>query len=227
MAIADVITSREALRREVLDDIVGRCQIAAVSIEGGALDGVEVVSMGTLRDQVTAALLVDLPSPSEKFAEVITPAVVTVSAVCPECRVPSAIPVRLSPQLTVTNDGAELAVKAKSKPRVHLCGQLTLPEGGDQTSFELEDVVGELCREPINLPDAPDDATCILPGGHEGDHTAALAVEPCPFPKCVRAADHDGEHNIACGFEIPNGFPCTKPAGHVEAGDDVHDDVPF
>lgn len=140
--LGDTLTSRDAVRRAVLDDIIGRCQIAAVAIEGGALDGVEVVSMGTLRDQVTAALLVDLPPISDKFAEVTTPAHVVVSAVCPECKLPVDIGVKLAPRLTVEGGTTELSVKAKSKAVNHMHGQqvLNVPEG--QEDFGLDDVVG-------------------------------------------------------------------------------------
>src|SRR4051812_705669 len=113
--LADTLTSREAVRRATLDDIVGRCQIACVSIEGGALDGVEGVSMGTLRDQVTAALLVELPPASDKYAEVTTPAHITVDAICPECHQPVSIGVKLAPRLTVEGNSTELSIKAKSK----------------------------------------------------------------------------------------------------------------
>jgi hypothetical protein len=142
MAISDNPTTRESLRRAVLGDLVDRCTAAAVSIEGGALDGIEVVSLGTLRAQVTNALEDDLPPPSERRAEVTTPAIVLVSAICPECRLPVEIIVALTPQLTADNDGAEIAVKAKSKSRVHVCGQLALALVGDQADFGLEDITG-------------------------------------------------------------------------------------
>jgi hypothetical protein len=143
MAIIDQPTTRVEVRTYVLEDLVARLEAAAVPMEGGPLDGIAVVSMGTLRQEVAAVYDEDLPSPSEHRAEVQTPAIIVVSAVCPECRLPSEIVVGLSPTLTVDNDGAELAVKAKSKARVHVCGQMPLPVG-DQQSFDLEDVVGEV-----------------------------------------------------------------------------------
>lgn len=139
--LADTLTTREAVRRATADDIVGRCQVAAVAIEGGALDGVEVVSLGTLRDQVAASLGVELPPPSEKYAEVITPATVTVSAVCPECKEIAEISVTLRPRLTVEGGVAEIAVKAKSKAVIHMHGQLTLPVEGQVGMDEIGEVV--------------------------------------------------------------------------------------
>ena len=140
--LADTLTSREAVRRAVLDDIVGRCQLAAVAMEGGPLDGIEVVTLGTLRDQVSAALLIDLPPASEKYAEVTTPAHVVVSAVCPECRLPVDIGVKLAPRLTVEGNTTELSVKAKSKAVNHMHGQqpLNVPDG--QEDFGLDDIAG-------------------------------------------------------------------------------------
>lgn len=139
--LADTLTSREAVRRAALDDIIGRCQIAAVALEGGPLDGIEVVTMGTLRDQVTAALLIDLPPASERYAEVSTPANVTVDALCPECREPTEILVRLFPSLTVEEGVTKLAVKASSKAVNHMHGQQPLNLEGQQ-DFGLADVVG-------------------------------------------------------------------------------------
>lgn len=133
MAITDTLTTREAVRRAVLDDLVERADEAATEMEGGPLDGIRVVSLGTLREQVAAALAVDLPPASDKYAEVVTPAMILVNALCPECGLPSGIAVKLTPQLVVDDDGAELKVKAKSKARLHVCGQLPLPVGDQET----------------------------------------------------------------------------------------------
>lgn len=142
--LADTLTTREALRRAVLDDIVARADLAATEIEGGPLDGVKVVSLGTLRDEVTKHLQVVLPPPSEQYAQVITPATITVAALCPECDLPNNIVVKLSPQLTVTNEGSELAVKAKTKARVHVCGQLPLSEDVTPGQGTLDDAADSI-----------------------------------------------------------------------------------
>lgn len=139
MALTDTLTTREALRRAVLDDIIARCELAAQTIEGGPLDGISVVSMGVLRDQVTGSLMVKLEPPSDRYAEVRTPATITVSAVCPECDLPVVIGVKLGPKLTVDDDGAELSIKASSKGMAHIHGQLTLPTEDGQLG--LDDVV--------------------------------------------------------------------------------------
>jgi hypothetical protein len=135
VALADTLTTRDALRKATLEDIVGRAEIAAQSIEGGPLDGIKVVSLGTLRNLVTEALTVRLPPPSDRFAEVTTPAKITTSALCPECDLPTVITVDLTPQLTVDDDGAEITVKAKTAKKPHVHNQLPLPDAeGEQAT---------------------------------------------------------------------------------------------
>lgn len=136
-ALADTLTTREALRRAVLEDILTRCQDTAVVMEGGPLDGLAVVSIGKLRDQVAQALEVELPPASERHAEVSTPASVFAAAMCPECGLPVEITVNLSPRLIVTDDGATISVKAKSKARDHIHGQLSLSEADGQVAIDV------------------------------------------------------------------------------------------
>jgi hypothetical protein len=139
VAITDTLTTREALRRAALDDIIARCELASVVMEGGELDGLKVVSMGVLRDQVSGALMVKLPPPPNTWAEVATPATIVTSVICPECDLPQVITVKLGPKLTVDDDGAELSVKANSKGSVHVHGQLSLD--GEAEQIGMDDVV--------------------------------------------------------------------------------------
>lgn len=141
MALADTLTTREAVRRAALEDIVARCELASTSIEGGELDGIKVVSMGTLRDQVTGSLLVALPPPSEHVAEVSTPATVTVSAFCPECKLSVKIAVILTPELVVDASGAELKIKAKAKKAPHQHNQLSIDDLGDDVQVGMDELV--------------------------------------------------------------------------------------
>lgn len=140
--LADTLTTRDALRRAICDDIVGRADIEATTIEGGPLDGIQVISLGKLRDVVVQHLQVELPPPTDKYAEVSTPATIATSTICPECRQPTEIVVKLHPRLTVEGNSTELAVKAKSKSVPHMHGQLPLgvPEGQET----LEDAVGAI-----------------------------------------------------------------------------------
>lgn len=126
--LGDTLTTREAVRRATLVDLVTRAEIVAVPIEGGPMDGVLVVSMGTLRALQIEALRVDLPPASDKYAEVTTPATIAVDAICPECLEVVDVPVKLFPRLVVEGNTTEISVKAKSKPVIHMHGQQRLPE---------------------------------------------------------------------------------------------------
>lgn len=252
MAISDrQVETRESLRRAVLGDLVDRCVAAAVPIEGGALDGIEVVSLGTLRGLIDNALEDDLPPPSERRAEVSTPAIVLVSAICPECRLPVEIIVGLTPQLTVDNDGAEIAVKAKSKARSHVCGQLALALVGDQADFGLEDVVGEVPSDEAILEAiaavelfTPEAIAGLLPmelwtdldkrlafewatktrlaaDAETGEETVSDVVVP-PLPEILGGDDPDAEAN-------PEGaaLPPDEPADDGSAASAPPDPCPF
>ena len=169
MALADTLTTRDALRKATLEDIVARGEIAAQTIEGGALDGVKVLSLGTLRNLVTEALTVRLPAPSDKFAEVTTPAKITTSAMCPECGLPTVITVDLTPQLTVDDDGAEITVNAKKTKRPHVHNQLPLPEADDA---DQATVVGAI----------EDHRLRILAAVYDVEVAADQAEDPGPAP---------------------------------------------
>jgi hypothetical protein len=128
--VLDTLTTREAVRRAALDDLVARADLAAVTIEAGAdlkaLDGLKVISLGKLRDAMTAALMVKLPPPPDTHAEVTTPATIALSAICPECDLPVSLTVKLTTKLTVDDSGAEIAIKAKASKMPHKHGQLSL-----------------------------------------------------------------------------------------------------
>lgn len=152
--LGDTLTTRDALRRAVTDDIVGRAQAVAVAVDGeGPLAGVEVVSLGTLRQIVTDHLDVRLPPPSEHHAEVTSPATVTVTNICPECDLPSKTTVKATTVLTVTDEGSEISTKLKTKAAPHLCGQLQLEEAGDQAAGQIsvDEAVGEIDELRIRI----------------------------------------------------------------------------
>lgn len=143
MALTDTLVTREALRQAVLADVEDRCEQAAMSIEGGELDGIKVVSLGTLHEQVTAALALDLPPTSDRYAEVSTPASILTSVACPECGIPVDISVKLTGALAVDDDGAEIGVKAKSKKSLHVHGQMTLPNTIAEGQTGLDDFLAQ------------------------------------------------------------------------------------
>ena len=174
MAITDTLTTREAVRRAALDDIVARCELAATSIEGGELDGIKVVSIGTLRDQVSGSLMVKLAPPPDRFAEVSTPATITVSAICPECDLPVTLTVKLTPLLTVDDDGAEISVKAKASKMAHQHGQLSLPETADGEQVGMDELVIDDLR--IRILTAVDDLNDELLDATEAGQPGALVT---------------------------------------------------
>lgn len=102
----------------------------------GDWDGVPVVTRKRLDEAIHAIFGQAIPAPSETTVEVSTPATVYLSTACPECGLARVIPVSLRGQLTVDDDGAELAAKAKSKPVPHICGQLALPEVAEDVAPE-------------------------------------------------------------------------------------------
>lgn len=213
---ADTLTTRDAVRRAVADDIVGRAQAVAVKGEG-PLDGVDIISLGTLRQVVNDHLSVQLPPPSDKHAEVTTPATVNVHTICPECDLPSVITGKLTPQLTVTNDGAEIAAKFKAKSKVHVCGQLSLPESDvDQATLDEalddEDVAPAEPVAVFNLLLLISEARdySVIAGW---DQVTLELVADYAAAVHLRASDHDD-------VEIPD-----LPAVLAETVRKVHDDV--
>lgn len=140
--LGDTLTTREAVRRAALDDLVTRAEIDAVPMDGGPLDGLQVVSVGRLRELQVAALLVDLPPASEEYAEVKTPATIAVDAICPECHEPVDIAVKLVPRLVVEGNTTELGVKAKTKAVIHMHGQQRLPATPGQETLDAIEIDG-------------------------------------------------------------------------------------
>lgn len=147
-------------RQAVVDLLRKRLEAALQDVEGGAWDGIRVV---TAKD-LAAALEDPLPPASLNAAEVRTPAWITVAAVCPRCGISSDVSLEVHPELVVDNTGAELRLKAKSRARTHVCGQTRLEDAAEdgQQGFELTDIV-ERCPFP----------RCLLESDHKGDHELA------------------------------------------------------
>jgi hypothetical protein len=162
MAIADHISPREAVRanlrehfRELSDAAIERIDVdAPLDPEApGELDAdgepaklwqnVPVLTVKSLETILRAVFEGPLPPPSERTAEASTPALVIISAVCPRCQMPARIPLGVDVELHQDRDGETLHLKAKSKEAIHTCGQMQLPESGEemeQTSFDLDDI---------------------------------------------------------------------------------------
>lgn len=127
-------------RQAVVDVLRRRLTDRLQDVEGGAWDGVRVVTAKDLDE----ALGTELPPASEFSAEIQTPGWVTVAAVCPRCGIANSIGLDVRAELLIESGGsAELRLKGKSKARTHVCGQTTLDAAEtDQQSFDLSDIVG-------------------------------------------------------------------------------------
>jgi hypothetical protein len=144
MADAPPITNtREALRRDLVDGLRAKAAEKMTEIESGPLEGIEVISAGHLSDALDELLAEPLRPPSEQSAEVVTPAVALVWAMCPRCHLPATISLQIEPELRVDAQGSEIRLRAKAKAKTHVCGQtvLDVKTTDGQEAFELENIV--------------------------------------------------------------------------------------
>lgn len=180
MTTETIANTRAAARDHLLERVRQAAAERLTAIEGGPLDGIEVLSAGTLDEVLGAVRAEELPPLDLHTAEVLsdsTPALVLVWAACPRCGIRQLLSAEISPRLVV-EASAELSLRARSKARSHVCGQLPLkvgPEADGQASFELEDIIGE-------------------EAGVEAE--AEPVGDPCPFPGCALEAEHAGDHEI-------------------------------
>lgn len=156
--LGDTLTTREAIRRAAIDDVVTRAELASVKQDGGPLDGLQVVSIGVLREQVIASLLVPLPPPSDRYAEVSAPADVLVSAPCPECHETVTTTMEIHQKLTVENNVRNISLKGTAEAVVHMHGQRTLDDAGqvtvDEAVGQIEDLRLRILRAVADVGDA-------------------------------------------------------------------------
>jgi hypothetical protein len=179
--------TRAAQRAHLVERVREMAAEQLTAIEGGPLDGIEVLSAGKLEEVLAAVGTEVLPPLDLHTAEVVADsiaAIVLVWAACPRCGVRQLLTAEITPRLTIDPTSTELSLRARSKARGHICGQLPIQVGPDgQGSFELDDIIGT--GEPGEGIEVPPDGT-----------TAELVVEPCPFPGCGLAADHRGDHIV-------------------------------
>jgi hypothetical protein len=144
MTTETVANTRGAFRLSVIESV--RTEIAELltPIEGGDLDGIEVVSAGEVTEALERVKTSPLPKVDDQTAEVRTPADVYVDTICPECNLPTRILVQLSSVLETTREtGSTIKLKAKAKGKTHVHHQLSLDvdKAAGQESFGLEDIV--------------------------------------------------------------------------------------
>lgn len=158
--------TRSQFRLDLLDRLDEALVAAEHTVEGGPEDGVTVVTHNAWVEILRAAEFAPLPAIDRHHAEVVTGASVTVWATCPRCGIPGVINLQIDPELRVDTSSAELRLKAKAKPRTHVCGQLPLAVGSAEAEFQLTVT----------------------------DFTGP--VDPCPHPGCELAAEHEGDHHV-------------------------------
>lgn len=162
------VNTRGAQRLATLEAVRVELDRMLTPIEGGALDGIEVVSKGEIAQAILNVKAQTLPPIDTGTAEVRTPADVYVDAICPECDLPTRVLVQLSAVLETTREaGSTIKLKAKAKSRGHVHHQLALEEADpDQQDFGLEDIVrpeGQLSDDERDEP---------------GDGDTAISTEP-------------------------------------------------
>jgi hypothetical protein len=141
--------SRQRFRSELLDELDARLREAELEIVGGDLDGVRVVTHKAWTEACNGLYMMPLPAVDDRAAEVVTDSVVTVWAVCPRCLIAGPIRMSIEPELRVDSAHAELRLRAKAKPRTHVCGQLTIPASapvdvpGLGLAWDVTDIAGE------------------------------------------------------------------------------------
>ena len=208
--------TRRTFRDDLLHSLGDRLTTAGETVESGPLEGVHIVTRAQWMDVIYEIGNVPLPPIDDHVAEVVTGATVLVWARCPRCHIAGAISLTIEPELRVDDASAELRLRAKAKPRTHVCGQLTIPamvpaEG--QESLNLDDLTGPHCGKAIPVEGSEVADSCFLPEGHEGDceraSSAEIIEEPaldpglgdpetdCPWPGCERYGGHTGAHQTA------------------------------
>ncbi len=181
MTLATVANTRAAQRSGLIEELRAALMARSVAIEGGALDGVEVVSEGHIREALDEVLAGELPPLDDRTAEVRTPSTVLVDTECPRCHIAQEIDVELGAVLTTDSKSSSLKLRAKATARIHVCGQMRMVGetdvvDGQEEAFELEDITG-----------GEGDADVVATEG-------TFSVEICPNPKCLLPADHRGPH---------------------------------
>jgi hypothetical protein len=141
------VAAHNSPRAQVRDDLrdrfreLSRAVVERVDTEAIATDeldadnqhkhlwaNVPVITMPALNDVIRGVFDAPLPAPSEHAADVATPATVFVAAVCPRCAIPQQIPLVIGVKLEQDDSTVTLHLKGKSKPAIHQCGQMRLPE---------------------------------------------------------------------------------------------------
>lgn len=212
-----ILNTRGALRLAVLAAVDEELTGKLTPIEGGPLDGIQVVSKGEIGQAIADVKARPLPPIDASSAEVKTPADVYVDAICPECDLPTRVLVVISAVLETTREaGSTIKLKAKAKGKTHVHHQLSLDAAaGDQQDFGLEDIV----RPGDQLTDDDEDEDEDLgPGGNPDPPTGFPEVDAGNGREepddDVETTDRDAVHSIA-GAK-PSVEVCNEPVNHPD-----------
>lgn len=134
------IASRQEVKAGLLEWLRERLTAEEEAVPGGEWAGMKVVPHGAWLNALDYLGTQPLPANDLHGAEVTTPAWVLVAAICPTCHESTPIPVQITPELRVEDDGATLHLKAKAKGRDHVCGQRSLVS--DDEPLTLSDILG-------------------------------------------------------------------------------------
>ena len=137
-------------REELADHLHDALLEAATTLEGGPLDGREVVEL----EEVNRIFMREnWPSINFHGGDVRTPSRVVVESGCPRCYQTSSILMTIDTELRVDHSGSTLRLHAKAKPASHTCGQVSAELGANgQEAFdfaELTDADGVIQPEVL------------------------------------------------------------------------------
>lgn len=153
----DQRTSGEKVRDAASVDLRDRLLAVFETLEGGALDGVSIISRGNF-DKAWLAFWdgFEMPLPTDDVAEVVTPARVAMALVCPECGEPAPAAIRLHAVLTADGRKRTLKVKGTSASVDHVHGQQALRLGQDEVGtepFDIDDITGGTSEDVVEPGD--------------------------------------------------------------------------
>lgn len=217
-ATAPSMSPRESLADHLHEAILE----AATTIEGGPLDGREVVEL----EQVNRIFLRENWPPIDfGGADVRTPARIVVEARCPKCYQTASILMTVNPILTVDQHTSTLKLKATAKPATHTCGQVSAElgaNGAEQIVFdfeELRDVQGLVKADVLR------DLLLLV-----GEDVAAEIIDNWTEPQREEVSRWAGAVHLAASDEEvdvparPELLGPEKPAEDVEV-DEADDDA--
>lgn len=143
-AEAQVLTDRELDRVTIAELVKGSVE----TVEGGNMDGVEVLRLATVLEILaTAPRLPASAYAAELSTDKETEGRVLVWVFCPRCGIGQPISAFVGGRLTTQGDVNELKPVFRVKARTHLCDQTPLPldesVAGQVKAWDIKDITGD------------------------------------------------------------------------------------